>query len=358
MPRMPRRPWPCDWLPARCSAAGCPERGASCGSSGSTHAVASGATAGASRTSTASNDADAWFGLGFCHAQDRAFQLELVLVPGGGRCPSWSALARCPLDRLSRTLGFVRMARAQLALLDHDVRDRADGVRRRHQPGPRRRSAPARAGPAPHATHALESRDVLAFAGLQALPCRANWDMELGGCKILLEDGPDALRAAGPAYPAWLPTHVPVATARRTRRWTGWRMISAACARRRAVAGRIQQVGPAPARGPPAACRCSPTTRISPRDAGAVVPRPTALPRVGGGRRIVRRRAGVPERPQRPRRVGHHRRHDRSADLFSGVGRHCASVREGADRRCRADRCGSPSDLGAGRRDESSRRRA
>ena len=32
----------------------------------------------------ATSEADAWFGLGFCHAQDRAFQLETLLRVGRG----------------------------------------------------------------------------------------------------------------------------------------------------------------------------------------------------------------------------------------------------------------------------------
>ena len=30
----------------------------------------------------ATNDADAWFGLGFCHGQDRGFQLEILARAG------------------------------------------------------------------------------------------------------------------------------------------------------------------------------------------------------------------------------------------------------------------------------------
>ena len=43
---------------------------------------------------TAANDEDAWFGLGFCHGQDRAFQLELRLRAGRERWPRSSARRR------------------------------------------------------------------------------------------------------------------------------------------------------------------------------------------------------------------------------------------------------------------------
>jgi penicillin amidase len=161
---------------------------------------------------TASNDADAWFGLGFCHGQDRGFQLELVARAGRGSLSELLGAEALPLDRLSRSLGFARMARAQLAVLDQDIRDALDG----YVAGV---NAAIVAGPRPHELVLLRRRatrwipeDVLAFLGLQSLALSGNWDTELGRLQILLADGPDALAAAAPAYPAWLPTHVPAAT--------------------------------------------------------------------------------------------------------------------------------------------------
>ena len=158
----------------------------------------------------ASSDADAWFGLGFCHGQDRGFQLELLARAGRGTLSELLGEATLPLDRLSRTLGFHRVARAQLPELDSDMRDALDayvaGV-----------NAAITSGPRPHELALLRARatrwaaeDVLAFLGLQSLALSGNWDSELGRLQLLLADGPDALAAAAPAYPAWLPTHVPV----------------------------------------------------------------------------------------------------------------------------------------------------
>ena len=67
----------------------------------------------------ASSEADAWFGLGFCHAQDRAFQLETLLRVGRGTLSEpWSGPGGLAADRMSRRLGFARVAAAQLALID------------------------------------------------------------------------------------------------------------------------------------------------------------------------------------------------------------------------------------------------
>ena len=158
----------------------------------------------------AANDADAWFGLGFCHGQDRGFQLELLARAGRGTLAELLGRAALPIDRLSRTLGFRRIADAQLPMLDPDVRSGIDayvaGV-----------NAAATASPRPHELVLLRGRrtawaatDVLAFLGLQSLALAGNWDTELARLQILLADGADALREVEPTYGDWLPATTPV----------------------------------------------------------------------------------------------------------------------------------------------------
>ncbi len=153
---------------------------------------------------TAASDDDAWFGLGFCHGQDRAFQLEMLLRAGRGTLSELLGSATLPIDRLSRTLGFRRVAARQLETVDADVRATLStyvaGI-----------NAAARAGPRPHELVLLragrspwEPTDVLAFQGLQSLSLAGNWDAELGRLAILEADGPDALAAVLPSYAEWL----------------------------------------------------------------------------------------------------------------------------------------------------------
>lgn len=155
-------------------------------------------------------DADAWFGLGFCHGQDRAFQLELLARAGRGRLAELLGADALPIDRLSRTLGFHRLAVVQLPILDADIRAALDayvgGV-----------NASIATGPRPHELVLLRSarspwtaEDVLAFLGLQSLALAGNWDTELGRLSVLLADGPEAMEAVAPAYGPGLPTVVPV----------------------------------------------------------------------------------------------------------------------------------------------------
>ncbi|HEX7173432.1 MAG TPA: penicillin acylase family protein [Candidatus Limnocylindria bacterium] len=155
-------------------------------------------------------DADAWFGLGFCHGQDRGFQLELLSRAGRGRLAELLGAPALPIDRLSRTLGFQRLAVVQLPMLAADIRNLLDayvaGV-----------NASMAAAPTPHELALLRARrspwvaeDVLAFLGLQSLALAGNWDTELGRLAVLLADGPDAMAAVAPAYGPGLPTVVPV----------------------------------------------------------------------------------------------------------------------------------------------------
>jgi len=158
----------------------------------------------------AAGDADAWFALGFCHGQDRAFQLELLARAGRGTLAEMLGAAALPIDRLSRTLGFRRLAERQVDVVDPDVRATLEayvaGV-----------NAAAEVTPRTHELVLLRigrSRwtveDVLAFLGLQSLALAGNWDTELARLRILLADGADALRAATPPYGSWLPVASPV----------------------------------------------------------------------------------------------------------------------------------------------------
>jgi penicillin amidase len=161
----------------------------------------------------AQTDADAWFGLGFCHGQDRAFQLELLVRAGRGTLSELLGAPTVAIDRLSRTLGFRRLGAAQRPLLDHDVVETlaayVAGV-----------NAATAVTPRPHELVLLrghrttwEVEDVLAFLGLQSLALNGNWDAELARLRILLDDGADALRAVDPTYGSWLPVVVPVGAA-------------------------------------------------------------------------------------------------------------------------------------------------
>lgn len=165
----------------------------------------------------ANNDDDAWFGLGFCHGQDRAFQLEILLRIVRGTLAELVGIAALPVDRLSRRIGFYRAAQQQLAILDADVRGWIDAYARGVSSG-----ATAGSPRRPHEFVFLRSRpsiwtavDTIGFVKLISFTLAANWDVELARLKILIEDGPDALTALDPHYPEWLPVTAPPGQAAR-----------------------------------------------------------------------------------------------------------------------------------------------
>jgi penicillin amidase len=156
---------------------------------------------------TAAEDADAWFAVGFCHGQDRTFQLETRLRLVRGTLAALTGPDGLPLDRLSRRIGFRRYGEEAVAVLSPEHRRLADayalGVTAGAEAGLKQRPhefALLRARPTPY-----QAADALGFLALQSFALAANWDVELARLKILAADGPEALLDLDPAYPEWQP---------------------------------------------------------------------------------------------------------------------------------------------------------
>jgi penicillin amidase len=160
---------------------------------------------------TATQESDAWFGLGFCQGQDRAFQLEILLRVVRGTLAQLIGKNGLGVDRLVRRIGFHRAAPAQWEVLHPEIRSMleayAAGVNAGATRGLRRR---------PHEFVLLRSRptpwtglDVVAALKLQGFVLSSNWDVELARLKVLTTDGPGALGDLDPAYPDWLPVTSP-----------------------------------------------------------------------------------------------------------------------------------------------------
>lgn len=159
----------------------------------------------------ATNDADAWFGLGFCQGQDRWFQIETLARLTRGTLAELAGEAVVPLDRLSRRIGFRRSAQEQLPVLDTSYREMAEafaaGANQGLRRGLHRRPHEfllLRAKPM-----TIDAADVLGIGKVQSFLIPSNWDSELTRLKILQEDGIEALLALDPAYPADHPITAP-----------------------------------------------------------------------------------------------------------------------------------------------------
>jgi penicillin amidase len=77
-------------------------------------------------TISAQSEHDADFALGFVHAQDRLFQMDLMRRYGAGRLAEWFGPAALGADRFVRTLGIYRLAERQYELASPELRAALD----------------------------------------------------------------------------------------------------------------------------------------------------------------------------------------------------------------------------------------
>jgi penicillin amidase len=157
---------------------------------------------------TAADDEDAAFGLGFAHAQDRLFQMDLMRRYGAGRLAEIFGAQALPVDRQLRILGLYRLAEAELAHLSPPVRRGlaayAAGVNAflatRHGALPPEflllRCAPEKWRPA----------DSLVWGKLMDLLLAGNYRNELLRARLARTLSPDELAFLYPQYPADAPT--------------------------------------------------------------------------------------------------------------------------------------------------------
>lgn len=162
----------------------------------------------------AETDDDAWYALGFCQGQDRSFRLEMLLRAARGTLCELVGPGTLATDRLSRRLGFTRLAPKQLEVFRPGVRRRfeafARGINDGVSRGSRRKAHEftlLRAEPS-----SFEAVDIVAIYLLQSMALSANWDVELVRLRMLELDGPDALALLDPPYPHWHPVSAPPGT--------------------------------------------------------------------------------------------------------------------------------------------------
>ena len=159
----------------------------------------------------ADDEYDAWFGLGFCHAQDRAGQLEVTLRLVRGTLAEVAGPDGLAVDRATRMIGVHHAATRQVPLFDADVRDqltaycnglnaaldRSTGKRSHEHVLFRRQPSP------------WHPEDVIGLGLLMCCLLPSNWDVELARLLILNEDGPEAVAALDPSYRPDLPLTFP-----------------------------------------------------------------------------------------------------------------------------------------------------
>jgi penicillin amidase len=163
---------------------------------------------------TAQTDSDAWYGLGFCQGQDRAFQTEMLLHVCRGTLSQLIGPDALQIDRLSRRIGFYHYAKQQVDLLDPDIYACLDAFARGINEGntvgchkPAHEFTLLGTKPTP-----LDVVDVLAGYKYVAFALSV-WSEKLTRLIVLREDGPEAVCALSGSYAPWLRVSCPVGAA-------------------------------------------------------------------------------------------------------------------------------------------------
>jgi penicillin G amidase len=166
-------------------------------------------------TIAAKNDRDAAFALGFVHAEDRLFQMDLMRRAGAGRLSEWFGSATLPFDRFVRTIGLYRAAERQYALLSPELRAALDAYAAGVNAylAHRRGALPAEyyllnASPEP-----WKPADTLVWGKLVALQLAGNLRQELLHARLAQHLTPEELQILYPPYPTDGPVVVSSAAA-------------------------------------------------------------------------------------------------------------------------------------------------
>ena len=154
----------------------------------------------------ASGAADLWFAEGFCHGQDRLWQMDFYRRVLSGRVAEFAGPEGLPVDRLMRTLGMRRVAEREVEALDPELR----ALLERFCEGVNAAAASAKAPPFEMRLLRLEFEpwrpaDILGLGKLLAFGLSTNWEKELLRADMTRELGPELAARLDPGYPAGNP---------------------------------------------------------------------------------------------------------------------------------------------------------
>src|SRR5690242_19733260 len=146
---------------------------------------------------------DLWFGQGFCHAQDRLWQMDFYRRVAVGRICEFAGEEALPVDRLMRTLGIRRAAEREAAALDDELLEVLDTF----CTGVNAAVDAARALPFEMQLLRLSFEpwrpvDILTLGKLLAFGLSTNWERELLRADMTRALGPELAARLDPGYPA------------------------------------------------------------------------------------------------------------------------------------------------------------
>jgi penicillin G amidase len=145
---------------------------------------------------------DLYFAQGFVHGQDRLWQMDFYRRVVEGRVSEMAGEEGLPVDRLMRTLGMHRVAKAELAALDPALRAQLE----RFCAGVNAAAAAAPALPFEMQLLRLDFEpwrpvDILGLGKLLAFGLSTNWERELLRADMLRALGPELAARLDPTYP-------------------------------------------------------------------------------------------------------------------------------------------------------------
>ncbi|HEX6667026.1 MAG TPA: penicillin acylase family protein [Solirubrobacterales bacterium] len=146
---------------------------------------------------------DLYFAQGFCHGQDRLWQMDFYRRVVRGRVAEMAGPEGLPVDRLLRTLGIRRVAEREEAELDPALRAQLE----RFCAGVNAAAAKAPAMPFEMQLLRLQFEpwrpvDILSLGKLLAFGLSTNWERELLRADMLRDLGPELTARLDPTYPA------------------------------------------------------------------------------------------------------------------------------------------------------------
>jgi len=163
----------------------------------------------------AANSSDLFFGLGYTHAQDRLWQMELNRRLGHGRLAEMFGEPGLGFDRFMRRIGLSHAATAEAIALKDETRDAltayaagVNGYRAMHRWRLPLEFRVLNLRPEPWTVE-----DSLVCGKMLCWMLSANWDTEWLRGKIVERLGPEATHALEPAYPSGQPVTAQPGTA-------------------------------------------------------------------------------------------------------------------------------------------------
>src|SRR5215212_2495468 len=149
---------------------------------------------------------DLFFAQGYCHGQDRLWQMDFYRRVVEGRVAEMAGEEGLAVDRLMRTLGIRRAAEREVAELEPELRARIE----RFCAGVNAAARDARA--LPFEMQVLRQDfapwravDILSLGKLLAFGLSTNWEKELLRSDLVRELGPELAARLDPVYPAGNP---------------------------------------------------------------------------------------------------------------------------------------------------------